>query len=158
MIRHDNFWINSIEFNKRMSNSPNIFNKAHNSFISNVSFYGEMFIWFVIEIWYSLHQSLSQRLLNVSFRGSWSCSRCSLQYSVYKDLAFARKIFFGNLAFSEDLVSIKYWNSLFLKSIAFFGAPAPATLNLSLTSFPSISSYPVVSNSSHLPTNLIQIL
>ena len=79
---------------------------------------------FFIEIWYSLHQSLSQRLLNVRFGGSWPCSRCSLQYFVYRDLAFARKIFFGNLAFREDLISIKYWNSLFLKTIAFFGAPA----------------------------------
>ena len=117
-----------------------------------------LFFGFFIDIWCSLHQSYSHRLLNVSFSGSIPCLRCCSQYSSYNDFALARNSLYGNLAFHVDLTPMKYSKSAFLTSTALFGATAPSTLNLPATSFPSILNYPVSRSFSQCPTNLTQIL
>ena len=98
---------------------------------------------FLIEIWYSFHKSFSHWLLKLSF------------LSRYKSSVFARKIFFGNLALSDDHISMKKSKTSFLTLGHFLGAPAPTTRNLFPTALPSISNFPVTNSSSYLLTNYI---
>ena len=72
----------------------------------------------------------------------WFHFRCCSRYSSYKEFPLARNRPFGSLAFNAELMSMKYSKSPFLTSTAFLGAPAPSTVNLQATSFPSKSSCP----------------
>ena len=112
-----------------------------------------LFLGFLIEIWHSLLQSFSHRLLKVNFSGLISFWSFHSQQSWYGDSALPRYIFSNNTALSEDLASVK---STFLTPRALSGALTPAILNLLAISLSSTVNFLVLSSSPHHPRNFTQ--